>query len=143
MIDAWSLGINAYAWIRFNVPIASSILELGSGKVSPLLRLDYELHSIEHNEKFVDDKTIHAPIKNGWYDLPELDIDWDLLIIDGPPQNIGRFGVLESGLIERSPVILVDDVNRPKDLDLAKRISKMTGRGMTIHKDGQKEFAII
>tara|TARA_B100000768_G_C11226449_1_gene353023 strand:+ start:664 stop:1164 length:501 start_codon:yes stop_codon:yes gene_type:complete len=78
--------------IKFN----DTILELGSGKSSELLNKFYNVISVEDNKEWMNKyntQYIHVnTVGKGEYDFKELskkikDIDYKLLIIDGPNDN--------------------------------------------------------
>ena len=119
----------------------STILEFGSGVGSQELAQHCEIYSIEHNEKFVnafaDVNYIHAPLSKSnnivnfredvWYDsdsiLESLPGSIDLVLVDGPPSSIGRFGLLSHlDWFNDSVYWIIDDVLREKDQKLANYI---------------------
>ena len=101
-LGSWALPAVAIEWIKENFDHGSTILELGSGKGTGVLAKDFKMFSVEHDQAFVgkhNSKYIHAPIVGGWYDAEIIkaripSIDYDLLIVDGPPRIIGREGML-------------------------------------------------
>lgn len=107
-------------WIRANLPLGRTILELGSGEgtTADLCR-GYNLFSVEHDAKWVGryrSHYIHAPLRDGWYDRPSLKKAlpslYHLLIIDGPPGK-SRGGIIRFFNIFRSDTpIIIDDVER-------------------------------
>ena len=118
-----------FDWIDSNINYGSRILEFGSGNGSKILSEKYDLISIEHDEAWLgkgNGRYIHAEIKKnrystqfsqkGWYDVEKivgLPSDVELIIIDGPPGEIGRAGILN--VLNDLPVtkwILVDDTDR-------------------------------
>lgn len=148
MITDFSIGFNLYAYIRYHLQRGKIILELGSGEVSNLLSLDYQIYSVEHDKIYIDrhdTNYIYAPIKNGWYDLDSGDLPnlYDLLLIDGPPEKIGRYGIIEHLDLFDLTNVIVDDTHREMEKEIAKAISDKTGRQITPFKDGTKEFSVI
>lgn len=145
MIDAWSIGLNLYAYIRLNFERGSTILQLGSGKMDELLLLDYDLISIEHDENWLKPNCIHCPIVNGYYNLPDTLPDYDLLLIDGPPSKIGRGGITNHiKKFNLSRTIIMDDTNRTIEANLAEWIGKQAGRKPIYHQDqNNKQFGVI
>lgn len=149
IIDSWSIGPMLIEWIHKNIPIKGSILELGSGKGTGILASRYKIYSIEHNKKWLgkyDSYYIYAPIKNGWYDaaclisLPK----HDMLLIDGPPESIGREGILKNlDLFDRNVSIVIDDVHRQQDLQIATKIATVWKKRLYIFDDVRKKFAIL
>lgn len=124
-INNWSLSSTTFDWIRANLKEGSTILELGSGLGTVELSKFYDVVSVEHDEKYIipgkNRQYIHAPIvdyKNyRWYDknilLKHLPAKYDLLLIDGPTGDIGRFGIFYNNwLFNWDCIVIVDDTNR-------------------------------
>jgi len=143
---AWMLPIEALEWVENNIISGSKILEFGSGKGSERLSKNYRVFSIEHNSEWVDKyptNYIHAPIVNhadqrfgsevGWYDIEMVrsqlpDEEFSLIIIDGPPADIGRSGILDHlWLLDNCRYILIDDLHRKKEYMRCKEVSKKCG----------------
>jgi hypothetical protein len=139
------------------------LVELGSGYGTERLMTSagsagVAVVSVEHDPKFVglvpDARYIYAPIRAGWYDartlgrrLPPKE-DIVALVIDGPPSKIGRGPVMQHlHLFPPDVPILIDDVHRPVELELARRIAKARGADVapTIHRcaGGERAFATI
>jgi hypothetical protein len=142
-VDAWQLGTMATAWVVENYTSKNTrILELGCGKGTVERAKIYDVLAVEHDNTYIADevKSILAPIVEngtstqhnelGWYDAAALESlrgqTFDLLIIDGPPGEIGRTGVLSvPWLIKLSRCILVDDTHRASESHLAVAIEAM------------------
>ena len=103
MFGGSNISEELYRFILDNVP-RGSLLEFGSGAGSTQnLSKHYKMYSIEHNAQYVgafNSTYIHAPIKNGWYDvdvlksnLPE-EYEYDAVLIDGPVGEGNRSPVL-------------------------------------------------
>jgi len=103
MFGGSNISEELYRFILDIVP-KGSLLEFGSGAGSTQnLSKHYKMYSIEHNAQYVgafDSTYIHAPIKNGWYDvdvlksnLPE-EYEYDAVLIDGPIGEGNRSPVL-------------------------------------------------
>lgn len=139
MTDGWMLPEEVFHWIDENITSGSRILEFGSGKGSVRLSQKFELISIEHNEEWLNlstGKYIHAKIienetsksfsEQGWYDfekISELPSNVDLILIDGPPGNIGRSGILF--ILEKLPTfiwMIIDDTDRENEDILAQNL---------------------
>lgn len=131
----WMLPESAFEWIERHIPIGSTILELGSGYGSHRLSKKYTMYSIEHDEQWVDKFNhtyIHAEIKEDtegipWYDSEvlrnEIPDKYDLLIIDGPPSEIGRIGLLNQiDLFHWDQPVLIDDTHREEEKHIVKQI---------------------
>ena len=116
-----------HAWLSENIKEGSTILEFGSGHGSIELAKRYDLISIEHDEQWIgisESKYIHAQItdnpisvennQSGWYEItPIVEIiqakQIAVFIIDGPPGDIGRHGILS--IINKLPkeaVFIID-----------------------------------
>jgi len=139
MTDGWILPSEVFDWFDINVPENSLVLEFGSGKGSIKLSKKYELISVEHDEQWLglsDGVYIHSEIiqnqisnkysELGWYDIEKL-IDLpssvDVILIDGPPGDIGRSGIL--CFLQELPKctwIVIDDTDRQKEKHLADKI---------------------
>ena len=126
-----------YDYIVENLPEGKTILELGSGWGTGELCKRWDVISIEHDLKYTtrtrpeNHRYIHAPLTDHkplrnhegamkWYDRdivkPALEgVDYDLLLIDGPPGNT-RCGVVKYISIFNPDVIMVfDDLQRKAD----------------------------
>ena len=153
-----------YEYVLQNLSFGSTILELGSGYTSPLWAKHYTVYSVEHDEgwlnKFDEVNYIYVPIskhkevKNlagtAWYDWEELerqikDIDYDLVIVDGPPIKYGRAGFRKyvTKFPKRTP-ILFDDLNRGRDLKVALRTAVWLNEPLLIMgQDEDKRWGVI
>lgn len=151
--NGWSLSPKVFEWIHTNLELGSTIVELGSGEGSFLLSRKYEVYSVEHDPSFVGlyptVNYVYAPIVDGWYSLSaladNLPFEYDLLIIDGPPGNIGRKGILKnfSSLFRWDKPIIVDDVNRSDDMEIYDSLLSMSQKVGTIIDDNEKSFGVI
>lgn len=148
----WAIGHNLYQWIVDNVESGSTVLELGSGSGTHELGKIYNVHCVEHDEKWVnkfDNLTYYyAPIKDGWYDKDELNDlpkDYSLLILDGPPGKIGRTKVLENlDLFKTDIPIIVDDTHRNVEKDLGNKIcEKFNKKFIEITEHNKSAYVII
>tara|TARA_Y100000766_G_scaffold285313_1_gene307852 strand:+ start:309 stop:824 length:516 start_codon:yes stop_codon:yes gene_type:complete len=136
MTDGWMLPLEVFDWLEENIPHGSCILEFGSGAGSVILSENYQLISIEHDEQWLglsSGNYIHAPIvpnqvsnkysESGWYDLEmlqNLPSSVDVILIDGPPGDIGRTGIL--CILQDLPLcswIIIDDTDRKAEKNLA------------------------
>jgi hypothetical protein len=138
----WMLPPEAFAFLRNHLPPTMvNIVELGSGDGTVHLREFGTVYSIEHDEKWLRTgpgmNYIHAPIVNGWYD-PEairgkLPAQYDCIIVDGPPGDVGRGGMLEHLDLFRPVPLLVDDVQRLLEVQLAAELARSRNESMSIH----------
>tara|TARA_B100001094_G_scaffold305029_1_gene334494 strand:- start:1958 stop:2473 length:516 start_codon:yes stop_codon:yes gene_type:complete len=141
MKSGWELPQEVLIWVDENLPEGSLILEFGSGHGSVELSKNYELISVEHDEKWLglsQGQYIHAEIvsnqtsskysEKGWYNqekLHELPAEVDAIIIDGPPGQIGRIGILEFlPMLPKTQFIIVDDTDRIAEKKLLNELAK-------------------
>lgn len=150
-LGGWAIGKNTYNWILKNIPKGSKILELGSGSGSHELGKLYNIHCIEHNKQWLnkyDNITYYyAPIVDGWYDtsfFKTIPNDYKLLIIDGPPKNIGRGKILEhlSKFNTNVPIIL-DDTERKDEKELFNKLLQILKKEFIIIEEEKKSCSII
>ena len=139
MSEGWMLPGEVIAWINDNLPKGCTIVEFGSGHGSVALSSRFNLISVEHDEDwlnlsngtYVHAKIVQNPISNqhkqtGWYDpesLVNLPDFVDLIIVDGPPGDIGRIGLLHHlALLPRSNYWVVDDTDREAEAILLENL---------------------
>ena len=139
--EGWMMPKAARDWIEQHIRKGSTILEFGSGDSSEELARRYDLYSIEHDPAYVGktkSKYIYASIvendtskskgEEGWYDakiFQEIGEFFELIIIDGPPGNIGRSGILEYlDLMPNWRYMLVDDTDRIEERELVAELCK-------------------
>ena len=139
MSEGWMLPGEVIAWINDNLPKGCTIVEFGSGHGSVALSSRFNLISVEHDENwlnlsngtYVHAKIVQNPISNqhkqtGWYDpesLVNLPDFADLIIVDGPPGDIGRIGLLHHlALLPRSNYWVVDDTDREAEAILLENL---------------------
>lgn len=133
-----------FDYINAVLPYGQHILELGSGHVStPALGGPYKLTSVEENEDFLNTgyptNYIYCPVaRDGWYNRVVLQyalkrIDpYQMLIIDGPDGS-NRGGFYENrDLFNLNGWILIDDVWREPDMEMARRLASELGREMEL-----------
>lgn len=152
----WSISLELFQYIRTKLQPGNTILELGSGQATEELAKFYTMYSIEHNVEWLNKyKTnyIYAPIQHysnyNWYDTKaikqQMPIHYDLILIDGPPGNIGRIGFFYNlELFKTNVPIIFDDVNRLPEYDLLKEVATALNKPYRIYKcaDG-KAFGVI
>ena len=147
-LNDWSISKELLDWMNENIPEGSTILELGSGEGTAELAKKFKMYSVEHNRKFLNKHNstyIYAPIKNGWFDIPwsELPVNYDVLLIDGPTGDIGRFGFVDHlDRFKKNVVIIVDDTNRAAERKLSKVIKIWKGNHPIIVKGNNKQTDI-
>jgi hypothetical protein len=146
----WAVGPQLYEYIKENLPSNKSILEFGSGVGSNELGKVWNIQCVEHDSRWIGVyphiSYVFAPITNKWYDHSYLrDLrKFDLILIDGPPANIGRKGILKFiSTIKNDCLIIVDDVNRPDDHKLLEDLSRLLDRNILVVQDENKQFGVI
>ena len=150
----WAISKQLFDWLLKALPKKSTILELGSGSGTEQLARHFRMVSVEHDPAYVGlyaSTYIHAPIVKGWYDaaivgkaLSRLEVRYDLLLIDGPPQRFGRAGILRHlGLFDLTKPIVLDDVHRASERELLEVLAKRVGRRRKIFSDGVKSFGVL
>lgn len=150
--NPWTIGYRLASWLESHLEPGRTIVELGSGAGTAWLAQRWQVWSVEHDPRFLDlypSRYIHAPIENGWYSVDAirrgLPGDYDLILVDGPPAQIGRRGFLEHMDIFRDDVcIILDDVNREAERTLCRDVAARLGRSYAIHSSSLlKKFAVI
>ena len=147
----WSIPKRLFDFILQIVPEGGTILEMGSGWASGQLSKHYTVYSVEHKQEWMnlyDTHYIFAPIVNGFYDpeilkreLPEF---YDLILIDGPGSDIGRYGFFTNlHLFNTNIPILVDDTHRPDEQRLVRDLCRKLGRSPQLYKEYNKSFTLI
>lgn len=146
-------------WILKNLSQGSTMLEFGSGPGTSRFVEKFKVYSIEHDTKYLNKEPratyVHAPIalhKNGirWYDKEVVlefieNLKYDLILIDGPPGNIGRQGlksILSELKTEGIPVVF-DDVNRSAEFKLMNEIANTLSRDYTIFTGVDRKFSVL
>lgn len=163
--ENWEASDELREYIRTILPLGKTILELGSGSGTAKLAEHYKMISIEHSQKWLgkhDTTYIHAPIEpfrkqceifpedKGWYNRGVLrrvlPCHWyDLLLIDGPPNEFGRGGFYKwKELFDLNVPMIFDDVHRKRELRLITRMSAHVKRPFTVHAAWTpKHFGVI
>jgi len=94
-LDDWSINVECFEKIVEILEFDKTILELGSGKSTELLSMFYNVISVEDDINYLNKYNstyIHVPVNRDGYDFVSLkklltNINYDLLIIDGPNHN--------------------------------------------------------
>jgi hypothetical protein len=135
MTADWSLPSQVFDFLEPRIR-GLYVVELGSGKGSARLsQMCAELTSVEHDPDYVTlyppdarargAKCIHAPIDpaTGWYSRAALEESLprkiDAVIVDGPPGNIGRHGLMKHLDLFPDVPFLFDDTHRAAERELA------------------------
>ena len=160
----WSIDEDVFEHMKRLVPPEGSILELGSGEATKNLVEHWKtVHSIEHNKEWLGkfhDNYIHAPlvkhkaIQNHegdvWYDARVLEvelplIEYDMILIDGPPGARGGF-VKYLSLFNPDVPMLFDDANLKRNWLVMRSVSMRLRRPYTVYNawgDTGKDYGII
>lgn len=152
MNSDWMMPDDIFLWLETNVKEGATVLEFGSGHGSIRLAKQYNLISIEHDKEWVgvsDSTYIHVEIEEnpiskennqqGWYVLsPIIEAiqgnKIDVFLVDGPPGDIGRHGILSLiGILPTDAIFIIDDVHRDAEFDLFMKIIQWHGGQSTIH----------
>ncbi|MEX0849103.1 MAG: hypothetical protein WD055_02645 [Candidatus Dependentiae bacterium] len=147
----WSIAKELFDHIKELLPKGSTLLEFGSGWASGEFSKHYTVYSVEHDPFFLNQYNtnyIYAPIKDSWYDpnilAEDLPKDYDLILVDGPVGNIGRYGFyVYFDLFRKDVPIIIDDVNRPEEYRLMMDLVDMLGRSYEIYTVNTKQYGII
>jgi len=126
--------------IRTLVPDGGHILELGSGDVSTqYLGVYYHVTSIESELAWIGKHNatyIHAPLKDGWYDVDVLKAKlpnirpYYLIFIDGCGKR--RKFLDHTDLFNLNVPIFVDDIYRDSEMVIATELSTLLNRPFLI-----------
>lgn len=159
-----SITKDVWDYIRNNYVDGASIVEFGAGKTSTLcLSEHYHLVSFETDEKWVktvkdnlssrsNAKIVLAPLVDMFYDAKVLEQhlpkEIDLILLDGPKYkpNSSRtkfLEIYESGIFDLIADILVDDVHRDKDRQIAETLSIRTGKKLELIGPSNHMAAIL
>lgn len=154
----WALSGPLWTRIAADLKPGLRTLELGSG-LSTQLFLDAgcDHTAVEHDAGWIDrlagvfpDCTRvvqHAPLTGSppWYNWSPQGERFDLILIDGPPGEIGRDGVLGvlPQLVHERTILVIDDVLRPDDRLLAAKIHELRGGPMQTSTSGHYGYTIL
>ena len=140
-----------FQWLLDNLEEGSTVLEFGSGKGTIELCKYFEVYSIEQAEEWLNvapSNYIHAPIKDGWYDLdalvPNIPKSYDLLLVDGPHGTGNRSPLLDHWhLFDTTVPIVMDDTERPYERQFAIDTAVKLNKNVTFYDGIRKGFAIV
>ncbi len=145
--SGWSIDKFFYNYIREHFPVGSTMIELGSGRITEEFAKHYTVYSIEHNLEWVGkfhDHYIHAPIKDygeyQWYDreaiASKLPQKYDFVLIDGPPKKFGRMGFYHNiDLFKNDIPLLFDDTHRKTEKNLIENVANDLHTTFKIYKN--------
>lgn len=148
MVNWGGSGIERYTFdfIMSRIDRGANVIELGAGHVStPMLSKYFNLYSIEHDANFVGlypgVNYIHAPEKDGWYDVSKFNFPKDhaFVLVDG----LERSGILKHlDLFNKDAMFMVHDTYRAYERKLAFDLSKALGRNLRLY-DKFDHFGVI
>lgn len=145
-------------------PSQPTILELGSGEGTGRLAQRFRMISVEHDSRYIYRESstyIHAPIEpfrkqcavfpddQGWYNRDVLKEElpkhsYDLILVDGPPNFIGRGGFYKwRHLFNLEVPIVVDDIHRQRERKMIGLLSKELRRPYLSYDWGRRHFGVI
>ena len=147
----WSIDKALFNFVRDLLSKGATVLELGSGWASGKFSEHYTVYSVEHAKQWLgryNTNYIYAPIKNGWYDVAvlkgKLPVQYDLILVDGPPGVIGRGGFYKNlDLFNTNVPIIFDDTHRKAEYDLMINVANALGRDFSVVKSEGKTFGVI
>ncbi|APZ46320.1 hypothetical protein BW723_08425 [Polaribacter reichenbachii] len=150
-LGTWSIEKDMLSFIDKTISKGESILEFGSGLGTEALLEKYKVTSIEHDENFNINRgenhdIILAPIEKNWYTKHSvkkaLNIDYDLIIVDGPPGNL-RAGILQNIDLFKSikTPIIFDDIDREIDKETMESFCNKLNYNYKIITGNKKKFA--
>lgn len=139
-LNNFAISTEVAEYIFRVLPEGSTILELGSGSGTGELAKYYKIYSIEDSADWLykyDSTYIYAPIKNygnyKWYDADylkdNLPTEYDMILIDGPPGPVGRFGFYHHFyLFNPNVMIIFDDTHRSEERNLFNHVAAILKR---------------
>jgi len=167
-LSQWSISPEIVDFLVEALSKDNTIIEFGSGTGSIELEKHFHLWSIEHNPTFLYQNTltnIYAPMKKyqkinptietdmieyEWYDQEVVrnvmkKINYDCILVDGPPGIIGRDGFLHNiNKFDTNCLIVIDDVNRDDENKLLFNVSKKLNCSYSVfHCKDNKSYGVI
>jgi hypothetical protein len=139
----WSLPPEALDWLSRRITLDHVVVELGSGEGSAqLASMCAALYSVEHDPEWLGRITgvnyIHAPLARNWYDPAAIErglpAHYDCVIVDGPPDKVGRRSeLLKHRHLFADVPFLFDDTHRPEEMQLAAMFAQERGKSFSVH----------
>lgn len=132
-LDDWSINRECFEKIVELLQFDKTILELGSGKSSELLSKFYNVISVEDDINYLNKYNttyIQVSANKQGYDFTQLkerlkDINYDLLIIDGPNDNREKIVDFINDFKTDIPIIWDDtQVYEPHAITMSKKLNK-------------------
>ena len=143
-------SISRYCWeiLRSLIRPGMKTLEFGSGLSTLLFDAAGCNHTaIEHDQQYAapSRSVIVAPITGSipWYSWKPME-QYDLVFIDGPPEKIGRKGVLPmiGEISHANTLIVVDDTHRDHEREVATQICKLLDLQCHDFKGHRRSFSV-
>ena len=133
--DGWMIGRETIEEMLKIVPVGSTVLELGGGVGTGVLRAFYDVITVENDPDWRGFNSYYAvdTMAGDWYDFDDMDgrllRDYDCIIIDGPGPGFKRDGFIDHmDKFNLDVPIVVDDTEREAGKRIVKAIEKATGR---------------
>ena len=151
-LDNMAISSELFDWLLNNLPKDSTILEFGSGSGTIELTKNWNVYSVEEDEKWINvaqkSHYIHAPIKNGWYDsdvvFSNIPNEYDLIIVDGPKGEKYRGGINKHwDKLKNNVSIIFDDTHRTVEFNHAIEVANMLNKKWKKFEGRQKSFIIL
>jgi len=152
-IPSNKFGDAALEWSHFREIIKAwnntddLLVEFGSGLSTKYLSELGPVLSFEHDNKYANELTELRPIKKGWYGLTAKDKQLikkaSVVLIDGPTGKSGYRYNLPISILPKDATIFVDDCQRKKDLELAKKIADKNKMSLKLIKGKEKTLAVL
>lgn len=149
----WAIPREIWEMIRPLLRPGMRTLETGSGLSTLLFEAAGCRHTaLEHNREYAApcESVVISPLtgKSRWYEWqpPDSHSGWDLILIDGPAGMGSRAGILDviDRMVHPGTRILLDDVNRNPEDQLASRIASQLGMQRTDYgTSGTRRFALL
>lgn len=151
-LDDWNIGYEVVDRICEALPPPAVLLEFGSGRGTQLL-LDagYDVHSVEHQVQFarMGTTTCLAPIVGDWYCHRQVSgflnrVQPRIVLVDGPPGDIGRLGILRHvGQLACAELWVIDDTDREDEKILAAAICNQLRLVSATFEYANKQFSLL
>ena len=146
----WTIPPKLYERLEQLLRPGMATLETGSGLSTRLFDAAGCHHiALEHDRRFAADSpsVVVAPLIGNppWYDW-DPPHPFDLLLIDGPPQDAGgRMGLLRicDRLVHRTTIIVLDDTHRAPECALAERLAQRFCLRAQNFDNHQRRFTIL
>lgn len=129
--DGWMIGRETIEELLKIVPVGSTVLELGGGVGTAVLRAFYHVITVENDKEWrgFNAKYHNVVMKDGWYSGHFHHVRYDAIIIDGPKRPHKRDGFIDHmDKFNLDVPIVVDDTEREAGQRIVKAIEKATGR---------------